>query len=84
MSTTAPVAILVFVKLVRHDTAPTQYVEAEGIRLPTDASAIPSASRWCCFQHFMGNLDDHDPALSEGFATDWEVNPAPPGMTTRR
>nr|WP_248297538.1 alpha/beta hydrolase [Streptomyces sp. S1D4-11] len=25
------------------------------------------------FQHFVGNLDDHDPALSDGFATDREV-----------
>jgi hypothetical protein len=25
------------------------------------------------FQHFMGNLDDHDPALSDDFAGDHEV-----------
>ncbi|HEY1665752.1 MAG TPA: alpha/beta hydrolase [Trebonia sp.] len=25
------------------------------------------------FQHFMGNLDDHDPALSDAFASDREV-----------
>ena len=25
------------------------------------------------FNHFMGNLDDHDPALSNAFAADREV-----------
>ena len=25
------------------------------------------------FQHFMGTLDDHDPALSDAFASDREV-----------
>src|SRR5437870_13676056 len=25
------------------------------------------------FQHFMGNLDDHDPALTNAFAADREV-----------
>jgi pimeloyl-ACP methyl ester carboxylesterase len=58
-----------------HDTAPTQFVEAGNIRFAyrrfgnADAGATPIVF----FQHFVGNLDDHDPAISDGFATDREV-----------
>src|ERR1700735_3088053 len=58
-----------------HDTAPTQFIEAGGIRfayrrfgnLDTGRSPV------VFFQHFIGNLDDHDPAISDGLATDREV-----------
>jgi pimeloyl-ACP methyl ester carboxylesterase len=56
-----------------HDTAPTQYVEADGIRFAYRRFGNPERSPLVFFQHFMGNLDDHDPALSDGFATDREV-----------
>jgi pimeloyl-ACP methyl ester carboxylesterase len=58
-----------------HDTAPTQFVEAGGVRFAyrrfgnSDGGRTPIVF----FQHFVGNLDDHDPALSDGFATDREV-----------
>jgi pimeloyl-ACP methyl ester carboxylesterase len=56
-----------------HDTAPTQYVEADGIRFAYRRFGNPERSPLVFFQHFMGNLDDHDPALSDGFAADREI-----------
>ncbi len=56
-----------------HDTAPTQYAEAGGIRFAYRRLGIPERPPLVFFQHFMGTLDDHDPALSDAFAIDREV-----------
>ena len=56
-----------------HDTAPTEYVEAGGIRFAHRRFGNPERTPIVFFQHFMGNLDDYDPAVSDGFATDREV-----------
>ena len=56
-----------------HDTAPTQFVEPGGIRFAYRRFGTPERTPIVFFQHFMGNLDDHDPALTDGFATDREV-----------
>ena len=56
-----------------HDTAPTQYVESGGIRFAYRRFGVPGRPPLVFFQHFMGTLDDHDPALSDAFATDREV-----------
>ncbi|MFE2969337.1 alpha/beta fold hydrolase [Streptomyces sp. NPDC059340] len=58
-----------------HDTAPTQFVEAGGIRFAYRRFGNTAAGRTpvVFFQHFIGNLDDHDPAISDGFAADREV-----------
>jgi pimeloyl-ACP methyl ester carboxylesterase len=58
-----------------HDTAPTELVEAGGIRFAYRRFGNPNVGRTpvVFFQHFIGNLDDHDPAISDGFATDREV-----------
>jgi pimeloyl-ACP methyl ester carboxylesterase len=58
-----------------HDTAPTQFVEAGGIRFAYRRFGKQAAGQTpvVFFQHFIGNLDDHDPAISDGFATDREV-----------
>ncbi|WP_194904552.1 alpha/beta fold hydrolase [Catenulispora rubra] len=58
-----------------HDTVPTQFVEAGGIRFAYRRFGDPAAGRTpiVFFQHFIGNLDDHDPAIGDGFATDREV-----------
>jgi pimeloyl-ACP methyl ester carboxylesterase len=58
-----------------HDTAPTQFVEAGGIRFAYRRFGNPNTGRTpvVFFQHFIGNLDDHDPAISDAFATDREV-----------
>ncbi|MDT7654663.1 MAG: hypothetical protein QOI36_6069, partial [Pseudonocardiales bacterium] len=54
-----------------HDAAPTQYVEADAIRFAYRRLGNPERSPLMFFHHFMGN--HHDPALSDGSATDREV-----------
>jgi pimeloyl-ACP methyl ester carboxylesterase len=58
-----------------HDTAPTEFVEAGGIRYAYRRFGNTNIGRTpiVFFQHFIGNLDDHDPAISDGFAIDREV-----------
>jgi len=56
-----------------HDTAPTQYAEAGGIRFAYRRFGIPGPPPLVFFQHFMGTMDDHYPALSDAFASDREV-----------
>jgi pimeloyl-ACP methyl ester carboxylesterase len=56
-----------------HDTAPTQYAEAGRTRFAYRRFGIPGRPPLVFFQHFMGTLDDHDPALSDAFASDREV-----------
>ena len=56
-----------------HDTAPTQYAEGGGIRFAYRRFGGPGRPPLVFFQHFMGTMDDHDPALSDAFASDREV-----------
>jgi len=58
-----------------HDTAPTQFVEAGDVRFAYRRFGNPATDRTpiVFLQHFVGNLDDHDPAISDGLATDREV-----------
>jgi pimeloyl-ACP methyl ester carboxylesterase len=56
-----------------HDTVPTQFVEAGGIRFAYRRFGRATGVPLVFFQHFMGNLDDHDPALTDAFARDREV-----------
>ncbi|MFJ2397311.1 alpha/beta fold hydrolase [Streptomyces sp. NPDC087843] len=58
-----------------HDTAPTRFIEADGIRFAYRRFGNATAGRTpvVFFQHFIGNLDDHDPAISDGLAADREV-----------
>jgi hypothetical protein len=51
-----------------HDTVPTEFVEANGIRFAYRRFGATSGVPLVFFQHFMGNLDDHDPALTGAFA----------------
>jgi pimeloyl-ACP methyl ester carboxylesterase len=55
------------------DMAPTQYAEGGGIRFAYRRFGVPGRPPLLFFQHFMGTLDDHDPAVSDGFAGDREV-----------
>jgi pimeloyl-ACP methyl ester carboxylesterase len=57
----------------RHQTAPTEFIEAAGIRFAYRRFGAKSGVPLVFFQHFMGNLDDHDPALTDAFAADREV-----------
>ncbi|HEV3356357.1 MAG TPA: alpha/beta hydrolase [Pseudonocardiaceae bacterium] len=56
-----------------HDTVPTEFVEANGIRFAYRRFGAKTGVPLVFFQHFMGNLDDHDPALTDAFALDREV-----------
>ena len=56
-----------------HDTAYTHYAEGGGIRFAYRRFGNPGRPPLVFFQHFMGTLDDHDPALSDAFAADREV-----------
>jgi pimeloyl-ACP methyl ester carboxylesterase len=51
----------------------TQHVEAGGIRFAYRRLGVPERLPLVFFQHFMGTLDDHDPALTDAFAADREV-----------
>ena len=55
------------------DMARTQYVEAGGIRFAYRRLGVSGRPPLVFFQHFMGTLDDHDPALSDAFALNREV-----------
>jgi pimeloyl-ACP methyl ester carboxylesterase len=56
-----------------HQTAPTQFVEANGIRFAYrrfgNAATVPLVLN----QHFTGTMDHWDPAVTDGFARDREV-----------
>ena len=56
-----------------HDTVPTRYAEGGGIRFAYRRFGMPGRPPLLFLQHFMGTMDDHDPALSDGFAGDREV-----------
>src|ERR1700748_2955637 len=56
-----------------HQTAPTQFVEANGVRFAYrrfgNAAGVPLVFN----QHFTGTMDHWDPAVTDGFAKDREV-----------
>ena len=56
-----------------HQTAPTQFVEANGIRFAYrrfgKAGGVPLVFN----PHILGNMDSWDPAITDGFATHREV-----------
>ena len=56
-----------------HQTAPTQYVQANGTRFAYRrfgrAGGVPHVFN----MHFMGTMDHWDPAVTDGFAKEGEV-----------
>jgi pimeloyl-ACP methyl ester carboxylesterase len=56
-----------------HDTAPTRFVEAEGIRFAYRRFGNPIGTPIVLLQHFMGNLDNYDPAITDALAKGREV-----------
>jgi pimeloyl-ACP methyl ester carboxylesterase len=61
-----------------HQTAPTQFVEANGIRFAyrrfaNRSAGVPIDVPLLFFMHFTGTMDHWDPALTDGFAQDREV-----------
>ncbi|MDB5681087.1 MAG: dienelactone hydrolase family protein, partial [Sphingomonas bacterium] len=56
-----------------HQTAPTQYVEAGGIRIAYRRFGKADAVPLLFNQHFTGTMDHWDPAVIDGLARDREV-----------
>lgn len=56
-----------------HNTAPTQFVEANGIRFAYRRFGNPIGTPIVLLQHFMGNLDNYDPAITDALAQSREV-----------
>jgi pimeloyl-ACP methyl ester carboxylesterase len=56
-----------------HQTAPTQYVEAKGIRFAYRRFGKAGGVPLVLFMHFTGTMDHWDPAVIDGVARDREV-----------
>ena len=56
-----------------HQTALTQYVEANGIRFAYRRFGKPGPVPLVFNMHFTGTMDHWDPAVTDGFAKDREV-----------
>src|SRR6476661_1245743 len=56
-----------------HNTAPTQFVEADGVRFAYRRFGEPTGTPIVLLQHFMGNLDNYDPAVTDALAMGREV-----------
>jgi pimeloyl-ACP methyl ester carboxylesterase len=56
-----------------HQTAPTQFVEANGIRFAYRRFGKPGGVPIVFNQHYMGTMDYWDPAVTDGLARDREV-----------
>jgi pimeloyl-ACP methyl ester carboxylesterase len=56
-----------------HQTAPTQFVEANGIRFAYRRFRKSGGVPLVLNQHFTGTMDHWDPAVTNGFAKDREV-----------
>src|SRR3981081_1527906 len=56
-----------------HQTAPTQFVEANGIRFAYRRFGNGAGVPLVFNQHFTGTMDHWDPAVTDGFAKDREV-----------
>ena len=56
-----------------HQTAPTQYVEANGIRFAYRRFGKPGALPLVFNQHYTGTMDYWDPAVTDGLAKNREV-----------
>jgi hypothetical protein len=56
-----------------HNTAPTRFVEVDGIRFAYRRFGNPIDTPIVLLQHFMGNLDSYDPAITDALARGREV-----------
>ena len=56
-----------------HDTVPTRFVEANGVRFGYRRFGIPQGAPIVLNQHFKGTMDYWDPAVTDGLARTREV-----------
>jgi len=59
--------------IYRHVTAPTQFVEANGIRFAYRRFGQEGGTPLLFMQHFRGGMDHWDPAVTDGFAKNGPV-----------
>jgi pimeloyl-ACP methyl ester carboxylesterase len=58
---------------VTHQTAPTRFVDAGGVRFAFRRFGVVGRPPLVMLQHFRGNLDNWDPALTDALAAEREV-----------
>ena len=58
---------------MNHATAPTQFIDAEGVRYAHRRLGPESGVPLVLLQHFRGNMDNWDPAVVDGFAAERPV-----------
>lgn len=56
-----------------HDTTQTQYVAADGVQYAYRRFGVPGGTPIVFIQHFRGNMDNHDSAITNRLATRREV-----------
>jgi pimeloyl-ACP methyl ester carboxylesterase len=56
-----------------HNAAPTRFAQASGIRFAYRRFGNPVGTPIVLLQHFMGNLDNYDPAITDALAAGREV-----------
>ena len=56
-----------------HNAAPTRFVEVDGIRFAYRRFGNPMGEPIVLLQHFIGNLDNYDPAITDALAMGREV-----------
>lgn len=61
------------VQTVTHQTAKTQFVTVDGVRLAYRRFGRPGGTPLVFFQHFVGTMDGWDPLLTDGLAEGREV-----------
>jgi pimeloyl-ACP methyl ester carboxylesterase len=54
-------------------TAPTRFLDADGTRFAYRRFGVPAGTPLVFTQHFMGNLDNFDPAIADALAAGREV-----------
>jgi pimeloyl-ACP methyl ester carboxylesterase len=57
----------------QHNSAPTRFVEADGVRFAYRRFGDPVGTPIVLLQHFMGNLDNYDPAITDALSMGREV-----------
>src|SRR5262245_24600582 len=60
-------------EITTHQSAETQFVDAAGVGFAYRRSGAPSATPLVMLQHFRGNLDSWDPALTDALARERDV-----------
>jgi pimeloyl-ACP methyl ester carboxylesterase len=56
-----------------HNTVPTEFIEADGTRFAYRRFGDPTGTPMVLLQHFMGNLDNYDPVITDALAMGREV-----------